>query len=281
MQQLNQDGQRAVADIASRYNLRTDTVEYMLIAVNNGGGTMAQFNCPELGGSGQWMRGGMTMVGDMFNNGLKSTVDNLCSELSNLLANTQVFLVRATGPSGGGQWWPDNLGSPRSSGSQNNTRYAVFDNRLAVDVGGQVTVYDTLDHTIGGVSQQQGGNDSLSFSSQYGTLSVSSLPVVSGAGSSQNMDSNFMAPPTQNPAPVSQGQAQFDSSAQQASGNFASNDSSTSNASNSNNADSQSQNTNTANEMLALIEKLGSLREAGVLSDEEFSQKKAELLARI
>jgi hypothetical protein len=47
---------------------------------------MAQFNRPELGGSGQWMRGGMTLVGDMFNYGLKSKVDGLCSELSQLFA---------------------------------------------------------------------------------------------------------------------------------------------------------------------------------------------------
>jgi hypothetical protein len=46
-----------------------------------GGGTLAQFNCnhPELGGNGQWMSGGMTMVGDMFNYGLKATVSGLCS----------------------------------------------------------------------------------------------------------------------------------------------------------------------------------------------------------
>ena len=57
----------------------------MLQAVVNGNGSMAQFSHPELGGSGQWMRGGMTMVGDMFNYGLKSKVDGLCSELSQLL----------------------------------------------------------------------------------------------------------------------------------------------------------------------------------------------------
>ena len=58
---------------------------------------MAQFNCPELGGSGQWMSGGMAMVGDMFNHGLKNTVDNLCAELSNALVNTQMFPVLPTG----------------------------------------------------------------------------------------------------------------------------------------------------------------------------------------
>ena len=91
MQQLTPAGQNIVNDIAQRYNLSQEAVVYMLGAVNQGGGSMAQFNSPELGGSGQWMRGGMTMVGDMFNNGLKSTVDNLCNELSNALVNTQMF----------------------------------------------------------------------------------------------------------------------------------------------------------------------------------------------
>jgi hypothetical protein len=42
-------------------------VRTLLFAVSAGGGTLAQFDHAELGGSGQWMSGGMTMVGDMFN----------------------------------------------------------------------------------------------------------------------------------------------------------------------------------------------------------------------
>jgi hypothetical protein len=105
-----------VNELAQRYNLSEAAVTCMLASVNSGGGTMAQFNCPELG-SGQWMRGGMTMVGDMFNNGLKNTVDNLCSELSNALANTQMFPVVPAGSKNSNQWWPADLGSPFSSGS--------------------------------------------------------------------------------------------------------------------------------------------------------------------
>ena len=69
---------------------------------------------------------------------------------------------------------------PTSSGAQNSTRYAYFANqhRLAVDTGGDVWVYDTLDHQIGGFSQQQGGSQSLTFSSQRGPVNVASLPVV-------------------------------------------------------------------------------------------------------
>ena len=50
MQTLTPAGQNLVNDVASRYNISTDAVIHMLVAVNNGGGSMAQFNSPELGG---------------------------------------------------------------------------------------------------------------------------------------------------------------------------------------------------------------------------------------
>ena len=87
MQQLTPDGQQIIAGIAQRYGFSTDAVMNMLQAVLNGNGGMAQFSHPEFGGSGQWMSGGMTMIGDMFNNYLKGRVDSLCSEISNVLAN--------------------------------------------------------------------------------------------------------------------------------------------------------------------------------------------------
>ncbi|ASJ71217.1 SHOCT domain-containing protein [Granulosicoccus antarcticus] len=276
MQNLSSQGRNAVTDIARRYNISTGAVEHMLIAVNNGSGSMAQFNCPELGGSGQWMRGGMTMVGDMFNNGLKATVDNLCNELSNLLATTQVF-PETSSSSSNGQWWPDGLGSPNSSGSQNNSRYAVFNNRLAVDVNGNVTVYDTLDHQVGGVSQQQGGDNSLTFSSQYGTISVSSLPIVSGANTSSQPNANFASTqaPVETNAPFQNNQTENETSQN----NSASNNSS--DFSGTGTSTAQSKNGVQSNEIIALLEKLAQLHDAGVLSDEEFGTKKQELLARL
>ena len=51
-------------------------------ALQRGWGSMAQFNHPEFGGYGQWMRGGMTMVGDMFNASLRNRVDALALDLS-------------------------------------------------------------------------------------------------------------------------------------------------------------------------------------------------------
>lgn len=261
MQTLTDVGSNLVNSIASRYGLSTEAVTHMLIAVNNGSGSMAQFNCPELGGSGQWMRGGMTMVGDMFNNGLKATVDNLCNELAGALANNQMFPVIPAGSPGSAQWWPSDLGSPFSSGAQNNTRYAVFPNRLAIEVNGQVSVYDTLNHSIGGVSQQQGNDASLTFSSQFGTIAVNSLPLLNGSGIGAPVQTNFAEPAPVTPAfqnnpvnepPINTAPTQSGSTAQY-----------------------------DVNTTMDLLEKLSRLRDAGALTDQEFNAKKTDLLSRI
>jgi hypothetical protein len=260
MQQLTAIAEQAVQDLAQRYRISTDAVRTMLSAVSAGGGTMAQFYIPELGGGGQWMRGGMTMVGDMFNSGLQATVSNLCSELSTLLGSQQVFVPLPPAQSGGGfmmssnGWWPAELGNPSSSGGQNNARYAYFPQtqRLAIDRGGQITVYNTLDHQIGGVQQQQGGAyGSLSFSSQFGTFTVDSLPIVSPAPQQQQASVQPTWPSQQPPPPMAPARAP-------SSGGSQSHD-----------------------EILTALERLGQLREKGILSDEEFTSKKAELLARL
>src|SRR5271155_589213 len=87
LQQLTREGRERIDELAQRYAVSADAVMTLLQALVNSNGTMAQFNHWELGGNGQWMLGGMTMVGDMFNYGLKAKVDGLCSELSQLLAH--------------------------------------------------------------------------------------------------------------------------------------------------------------------------------------------------
>ena len=203
MEQLTDQSRQKIDELAQRYAVSTDAVMTLLQALLNSNGTMAQFNHRELGGGGQWMGGGMTMVGDMFDQGLKSKIDGLCSALSQLLAqqpfappvagsqsqgsgqqgtaagSASLFVLEAFGRAFG-QWWPAELGSPNGSGAQNQVRYAYFNalHRLAVELNGHVTVYDSRDHQIGGVSQQQGSGGSLTFTSQHGTVDVSSLPIV-------------------------------------------------------------------------------------------------------
>ncbi|MGB0664336.1 MAG: SHOCT domain-containing protein [Pontibacterium sp.] len=288
MLELTPAGQQLVADLAYRYALQTDTVEHMLIAVNNGGGTMAQFNVWELGGSGQWMQGGMTMVGDMFNMQLKNTVDNLCNELSNALATTQIFPVYRGNNNSPQHWWPSelDLGAPHSTGSQNSAEYAIFNGRLAVKVFDEVTVYNTLDHHIGGVGQQQGGNDQMTFTSQYGVVPVATLPVVysnktSMAPVAEPMGVASETPPLyptttfDEPAPIepetslypAQPAVELAPAPEPVAVPPA--------------PVAQSVNVESSMEALALIEKLGQLHAAGVLSESEFQSKKAELLSRL
>ena len=85
MQNLTPDGLRIVADIAKRHGVSLDAALTLLGALAQGNGRQAQFNHPDLGGMGQWSQGGMIMVGDMFNQGLKHRVDTLCNELAGLL----------------------------------------------------------------------------------------------------------------------------------------------------------------------------------------------------
>jgi hypothetical protein len=110
MQQLTPQGQQLVAELAQRHGFSVDAVTHMLFAVRNGNGTMAQFGHPEFGGGGQWMQGGMIMLGDMFNNFLKGRVDALCNEISGVLARqpgllqTGSFQSQSQGGSGLDGW---------------------------------------------------------------------------------------------------------------------------------------------------------------------------------
>ena len=266
MQQLTPQGQQAVQDLANRYNISVDATTAMLGAVANGGGTMAQFYIPELGGNGQWMQGGMTMVGDMFNTQLQYTVSNLCGELSGLLRNQQMFVPAPINSSGGGMnnmnnWWPSELGQPSSSGGQNDSKYAIFPHaqRLAIKKGQDVTVYDTLDHQIGGVQQQSGSHQPLSFSSQFGTFDLNSLPLANQPQVAHN-EPNLV------PAPMANSEQD----------NYQ-----PSNTVNDTPVQDSGSNILGSNDIFRALEQLGQLHQMGILSSSEFENKKQELLARL
>jgi len=275
MSKLTPEGEKIVAGLAEQYKIGADAVKMMLDAVARGGGTMAQFNVPEFGGSGQWMRGGMTMVGDMFNNSMKATVDNLCTELSNLMAS-QIGLFapipqmqsqsQGTGSEGVSfsrqspynNWWPAELGNPSSTGSQNSLRYAYFPDirRLAIDYGSGVEVYDTTGFNIQGFGQQQGGDAaSITFTSQRGLVRLRSLPRVYGLGG-EAKGAGERRPPEAAAAPAAKTAPAESAPASDPAG-----------------AD--------AGSVLALIEQLGGLKEKGLITEEEFAAKKAELLKRL
>lgn len=252
-------------NVANRYGVSINAVTDLTHALMYSNGTMAQFNIPELGGGGQWMQGGMTMVGDMFNYQLKSMVDGLCVEISNLMNQGGIQykpLPKIQNNNQGGfqtsnvgNWWGD-LGSPNSTGSQNDTSYAIFSNigRLAILQNGQVTVFDTLDNQIGGVGQQQGGNYSVTFTSQYGTVDLGTLPIVSGlqkVANSEPVNNNVVI--ENMPESINQERVQ----------------------------EISTNNIELEEDIFIKIEKLAELRSKGILSVEEFENKKTELLDRL
>src|ERR1700722_20906011 len=267
MKQLSQRGLRAVEEVANRTGFTEDAVTSMLFSVTAGRGSMAQFSHPEFGGSGQWMAGGATMISDMFNNALKARVDALCNELSALIRSepglaADSFQSQSQGANGTLQrrssnplvteapdqsnWWPADLGVPSSLGAQNEVRYAYFPatRRLAIDIDRKVTVYDTQDHQIREFSQQQPGSGSLSFSSQLDGVDLSRLPAVYGA--------NGMRPP---PESMHKAAAQQQAAPSRAAGGHV--------------------------DILAAIERMAELHARGILTEAEFSAKKAELLGRL
>ena len=314
MTELTQDGRQALAGIAERHGVSPEAVEHVLFALMAGQGTQAQFNHPDLGGMGQWSQGGMTMVGDMFNNALKARVDAICSDVAQLMRQSEllhrpsanssqsqsqsqgaqsqgarsqgdnVSLFVAGGSSG--NWWPGDLGHAASTGAQNQMRYAWFPDtaRLAIDTGnGAVRVYDTADHRIGGFSQQQSGDQSLSFTSQHGLVKLSELrevkvdepadtrpeaasqnnaPALSEALLKAAVDTRTAdAPPTPaKPAPAQPEIMQPE--VQQA-------------------AKPVVAETAEETDIFAKIERLAALHAKGILTDAEYQAKKAEMLARI
>lgn len=186
MARLTQDARQKAADAAKAQGFSPEAGEAMLSALIASGGRQAQFNHPEFGGMGQWS-GGMTQIGDMFNSALKARVEALAADLSSLAAKGDA-LTEGDGGTGDSEGsghgpssdWPKDLGTPSSTGSQNDMAYAVFpgSRRLAVRQNGKVTVYDTGDHHIGGAQQAQGGRQTLAFSTQNGEVRLEDLKQV-------------------------------------------------------------------------------------------------------
>jgi hypothetical protein len=183
--------------------------------------------------------------------------------------NSSASLFVAPAPGTSPDWWPSDLRWPNSTGAQNGVRYAYFAQarRLAIELNGSVTVYDTQDHQIGGFSQQQSYGGSVTFTSQYGLVDVTRLPVMSVNGVQQN--NNGFAPaqaaipeflPEPSPAAfVPQAPFPLQPESHALPGNPVAGDA----------------------DIFLMIEKLADLRSRAIISDEDFNAKKTELLARL
>lgn len=268
MKKITTEGQHIIEETAKKHGLEKQTVEDLLIAIVKGNGTMAQFNIPELGGAGQWMKGGMTMIGEMFNHTLNVKVEQVAAELSDLVS-TKVIFTSDEGDSAfesdyksqsqyqsdpdaievkPGSGWPTVFGNPTASGSQNNFRYAYFapKHRLVVEEDGKRSIYDTKHHQISGISQQQGSGSSYRFTSQDGEIDLKELALISEPGTKvqetpdmpydvTHAYSNTNTVPARGPEEI----------------------------------------------IISTIEKLNVLFERGQITEQEFSAKKAELLSRL
>jgi hypothetical protein len=79
MTNTNED--ELIERLATRHSISPDAVRAVLQALQQGGGSMAQFSHAEFGGMSQWSSG-MTMVGDMFNESLKAKLNAIATELA-------------------------------------------------------------------------------------------------------------------------------------------------------------------------------------------------------
>ncbi|WP_290648688.1 SHOCT domain-containing protein [Aquisalimonas sp.] len=218
MPKLTPTIRRRLARLAKRYEVSEDAALAAFHALSEGGGRMAQFYHPEFGGGVQWMRGGMTMIGDMFNNALRARVDGLCTEISDLIVEQSTEPAAPASGSRQGQrqsrstsrsdatsssegqgasfstapwnwaayerWWPESLGTPSATGAQNELAYAIFpeQRRVVIRFRGLVRVYDTGDHRVTGISQQQSRDATLTFTSQTGTVVLDRLRLLEERG---------------------------------------------------------------------------------------------------
>ena len=143
-------------------------------------------------------------------------------------------------------WWPAELGTPASSGAQDNIGYAYFPaaRRLAIQHGGQVDLYDTADHRIDGVSQQSDGVRGPTFSSDKGQVRLADLkpagPTARTPGES-HLAAGAERPSAPNATPSGP----------------------------------------VPGDPITLIERLAELHRKGILTEAEFAAKKAELLSRL
>ncbi len=198
------------------------------------------------------------MLGDMFNHGLKARVDALCTELAGLLRDAPPF-APAPGASRDGADHPGvglfvaaANGRPALAGRARRARLHRRPERPALRglsrdppacdrPGGRRRIFDTAGHSIGGVSQQQGGDRSLTFTSQHGLVRLADLVEIAAAAEqpapAPHVDAPAVPAPTETPPPET--------------------------------------------DVFAKIERLAELRRKEIITEAEFTAKKTELLARL
>lgn len=147
------------SELARKHGFSVGAVEHLAAALKRGGGKLAQFNHPELGGMGQWMPG-MIMISDPFNHALKARLECLVLELGQTSgAEEAADLAGESGP----------------------LRFAYYRRRrrLVVEQWGQTQAYDTSGVEITSASVQSVGDAAhLLLAGPQGVVDWSRLPSV-------------------------------------------------------------------------------------------------------
>ena len=158
-------------------------IAHLLEAVRAGAGDMAMFDHAELGGPGQWMRGGLILTGRPDDTILTHRIDALCQAISEHVRaespTAQAWPSADSTPQA--RWWPDELGSPDAAGASDELAYAYFraHSRLAVRRGGDVTLFDTGAAEIIGVAQNRSdGQTHTVFTTPEGELTLDDMVRV-------------------------------------------------------------------------------------------------------
>ena len=123
-------------------------------------------------------------------------------------------------------------------------------------------------HQIGGFSQQQSGDQSITFTSQFGLVRVADLPKINTANTvnaGTNPNQSFGSEPVA-PRPTTQLAETAPASVPEAAVLPVGRNAITPAAS---------------DEIISLIEKLADLHKKGILTDSEYDTKKGELMSRL
>ena len=239
------DPDSRLAKLAREHGFGLEAVSCLHRALSAGHG-MAQFSHPELGGLGQWAGGGMTMIGAMGNPELRRRVGALCEALSVLPRDAD---AKHPDPAGASRPAPDAT-APREPGPWWPEGLGT-----ASSTGTQGEVAYAWFPQARRLAVRHGGRVRVY---DTGAHAITGLSQGSGAG---------------RPVRLQAGEREIDL-ADLAPAETAARDRTPPRAPDAGAADRPQ-------DPLATIERLAGLRAAGVLTQEEFTAKKTELLARL
>ncbi|MCY7351317.1 MAG: hypothetical protein LH606_11720 [Cytophagaceae bacterium] len=164
--------------IAERHGFSPELAQTLLSELQRSRGRQVTFNDPALGGVGQW-RGGILLIGDMMNHGLKAKVSAFLNDLAAHAHASPVDSIRtARRAERAASAFQAQASGQREAGfsmTQNGVSYKYSANRNELIVNG-TDVYDTTGLRVMGISSiQQNGQGVLVLRTDQGEKQISDL----------------------------------------------------------------------------------------------------------